>query len=671
MKTNPFQNTKASFFDIPEIINNWVDIGNTKFIDSVMIPKSSIPIRVFGGKGTGKTHILRFFSFQSQILRASNEGLSILKQIQKDEYIGIYIEANGLDVGRFSGCGYTDEEWRNTFYYFFNLELIERVLKKLNLIIESNEETKFDFSKVAEYFFDETLIHSFKTIAELYHYIRLERKNIDNQVSDLSTPGNRDRLEIKPLFKIQDGFKDIVKSIIDTIDPINNIKILYIIDEIENFTIDQQKYLNSLVRHIGSVNNISLRLAGRLYGNRTDETLDAGQSLLENSEIKTIYLEDTLAPNFTEFAKALYKKRIEIAYGNDIQVDFSKTLEKRQDCDITQLNYIMDKHKGKKRSNIQKLEEYLSQYKKYDSKEIDAIIKNIKYEDNWLIEKINIYLLYKNWQTDLISESLRIRESCEEYIVHRKSLLHNEALEKHELDMLYQLFRNYGRGISYGGYDDIISMSNNNPRIFLSILDNLYKTCSFNDIDLLTDPLISCKIQDKALLQSSTWFWNNFTTEVKDSKVLRAFIGLCEFFRSYRRADKPVEKYAIIFSYDENDLSTEVKELIDMAIDNSLLIKQGERKDRNTGKFLKSLRIHPMMSPKWELPVSAGGDTTLSKEIIEKLFLNTKDSRLEECFKEKLLSLNVPFRANKPKVPKKFKKTSITIPSLFESQDDN
>ena len=669
---NPFQDTKASFFDIDKIIDNWVDLGGNKFIDSVMIPNSSTPIRIFGGKGTGKTHILRFFSYQSQQLRASKNNRTILEQIQSDGYIGIYIEASGLEVNRFSGCGYSEDEWRKTFYYFFNLELIERVLKKLNKIFDSDK--KINFEDVSISFFDEDSILSLSTIDELYKYIRKERKNIDNQISDLSTPGNRESLNIKPLFKLENGFQDIVKAILDSIEEINNVRILYIIDEIENFSIEHQKYINSLVRHIGGVHNISLRLAGRLYGKKTDDTYDSDQKLLEGAEIKTIFLEDILEPNFKEFAQALYQKRIEVAYGNEIKVDFQSVLEKRKECDDTQLSEIMEKHKGKDRKHLKRLKSHLTTYKEYRPKEIDLILSNILCESDWFIEKINIYLLYQDWDSDLLRRSKEVKLSCKKYIEGRKPNLHDNAISKHGLDMRYQLYRDYGRSISYAGYDEIIKMSNSNPRIFLSIFDNLYKTCSFSKIDLLFTSDVSCSIQDRALLESSSWFWSNFTTEVKDAKVLRAFIALCEFFRSYRRSDKPGEKYAVIFSYDESLLTEDIKKLIDMAIDNSLLIKLQDRKDRNTGKFLKNLRIHPMLSPKWELPVGAGGTVTLKKETLQKLFLNRKDSKMDECFKEILQLVDVPFQKKKPE--KIIEQTNQEIEkskqkSLFEGLNDN
>jgi hypothetical protein len=123
---------------------------------------------------------------------------------------------------------------------------------------------------------------------------------------------------------------------------------------------------------------------------------------------------------------------------------------------------------------------------------------------------------------------------------------------------------------------------------------------------------------------------------------------LCEFFRSYRRADKPIEKNAIIFSYKESDL-LDIQDIINIAIDNSLLIDKGRRKDRNTGEFKRNLRVHPMLSPEWELPVGGGGTVTLNKETLRGIFINADNGNINQYFKENLQSVEIPFKDSKAK----------------------
>ena len=115
---NPFHNTKASYYNDPEILEFWVnpDLTEKSFFHTIMEPTESMPIMILGGKGSGKTHILRYFSFNSQVLRVK-ENNSILNQITDDGYIGIYIVSNGLQASRFSGVKLSNEEWSALFFY--------------------------------------------------------------------------------------------------------------------------------------------------------------------------------------------------------------------------------------------------------------------------------------------------------------------------------------------------------------------------------------------------------------------------------------------------------------------------------------------------------------------------------------------------------------------------
>ena len=58
-----------------------------------------MPKYVIGGKGCGKTHILRYFSYPLQRIREEN----IITLLQKDRYIGFYCILGGLNSSRFEG----------------------------------------------------------------------------------------------------------------------------------------------------------------------------------------------------------------------------------------------------------------------------------------------------------------------------------------------------------------------------------------------------------------------------------------------------------------------------------------------------------------------------------------------------------------------------------------
>lgn len=83
---NPFDVTKAVDYSDNELFNNWVDFPKRGFINFIK-PTSDMPMIILGSKGSGKTHIMKHFSFSMQKLKSEN----IFETIASDGYIGVYL----------------------------------------------------------------------------------------------------------------------------------------------------------------------------------------------------------------------------------------------------------------------------------------------------------------------------------------------------------------------------------------------------------------------------------------------------------------------------------------------------------------------------------------------------------------------------------------------------
>jgi hypothetical protein len=97
---NPFSVTKADDFSDEEIRDFWVDYQDGGGFESLFAPHELMPKLFLGGKGSGKTHFMRYFSFSLQKIRA--EQRSVLDQVQIEGYLGIYMICGGLDANRFA-----------------------------------------------------------------------------------------------------------------------------------------------------------------------------------------------------------------------------------------------------------------------------------------------------------------------------------------------------------------------------------------------------------------------------------------------------------------------------------------------------------------------------------------------------------------------------------------
>jgi hypothetical protein len=126
-KVNPFRITKAVDLSDEEIESLWINVGGDD-ADTLFQPRSLVPVLLMGGKGSGKTHWMRYYSYPLQFLRHKGDNLGPLAGLARDGYIGIYVLLGGLNSERFRGRGQSEEVWRSLFEYYFELWLAQELL---------------------------------------------------------------------------------------------------------------------------------------------------------------------------------------------------------------------------------------------------------------------------------------------------------------------------------------------------------------------------------------------------------------------------------------------------------------------------------------------------------------------------------------------------------------
>ena len=95
-RQNPFALVKASDFSDAQIRELWVELG-APMINKIIEPQLRTSKYILGGKGTGKTHLLRYHSYQVARLRYPKE--SGLETVVRQKYLGIFIRAANVDPG--------------------------------------------------------------------------------------------------------------------------------------------------------------------------------------------------------------------------------------------------------------------------------------------------------------------------------------------------------------------------------------------------------------------------------------------------------------------------------------------------------------------------------------------------------------------------------------------
>ncbi|MDN5082616.1 hypothetical protein ACOTV5_02705 [Aliarcobacter butzleri] len=617
---NPFEITKAEHLDETLIVSYWAEVRDY-YKELLVSPK---PMYILGAKGTGKTHLIRYFSYDSQKIRAINKNENIIDIMKQDSFFSVNISLNDYSLSRFNRINKKEQDlWSEYFFYYINLIMIEEFLYTIKEIIKDTnvDESQIKCNELIEQhlYFDE---YSINNCEELYLLFRKKHKSFDKAISKINMGMIEKLNEDLLLFDSRNNvFYDITYEIISKIESLSGLKVVYFIDEFENLDAEQQKYINTIIRHPKYVDKISIKVSGRLYSIKTEATFDASEKLLHGAEVEKKFIGyNLIKPNLDtqdineKFCIELFNKRVNSNYSKEMLENFFETNNLMKNIEF------IHEEASKERKYFKKLMSELLSLG-LDIKLINKIIENLSVEKNALYEKINILEFYRKLKNkNYLELSNQIKNDSFSESKKYIGLIHH-----YKEDLIYQILVAYNKRIIYSGFKTIINLTKDNPRAFLQIQKSIYNNCLFHGFNMLSNNVISKEIQNLSIRESSNWFWENAVLDA-DNRIINAIYRLCNFFRLYRNFDKISEKKLISFAYNPVEIGLTLSKYIDDAINHSLLIRLDGRKSKDGKYILNQVRINPMLSPKWDLPITIGNSIPFDKSTIEALF---KDEETE------------------------------------------
>ena len=187
MIKNPFDVTKAVDYTDDDIYKYWVDLDKEdNGFEGLIEPQSLMPKIIVGSKGSGKTHVMKYFSYELQKIRCKAEAKSMQEGLANEKFIGVYIRCSGFNSDKFSGKGVPDEVWATLYSYFWELWIGERLLDILIDLRENGTLGEVDepgiVTDILKLFLKyENGIHTFEELND--YFLRLQ-KNVDYEVQN-------------------------------------------------------------------------------------------------------------------------------------------------------------------------------------------------------------------------------------------------------------------------------------------------------------------------------------------------------------------------------------------------------------------------------------------------------------------------------------------------------
>ena len=668
---NPFILVKSNDLTDLQIQDFWVEFGATAKVAprSFFDPVSPMPTVIVGGKGSGKTHLMRYHSFAVQSIRFETTS-DWTDSLRSDGYLGIYTRAGGLQAERFQGRGIADDQWYEVFAYYTELWYAQEVLAVLCRLREHLPELRAKETTVAKglasCFDDPPANRDSAGLPGLAAMVQGAQRELDREVSEAAF--NR---TLRPFIRASRGslifgFPQVVAT---ELSPTKNLLFTYYVDEYENLSIPQQRYINTLLRE--HQQPTTFRIGARAYGMKTYETYSTSEPLKQGSEFDLLQLDTQFRSDrraYHEFSRNVVRRRLE-----DFGVSMSRGgldslfehIERPRGW-VRHDAALAPRQRGSRETpHLKRLRAKLKGI--LDPDRIDKVVENLHVKDSLILEKACLYLFFQAWAAgkDLVAASETVHRWKAGFLAGDAENPLRDKISHFGTDFVGQLLRDARRPRMYAGLSTFITLSEGLPRALLTTLKNIVGWAAFRGEWRDGRGLITVETQRMGVLQASEWFLNDLRQGGDlGFEVQSAIKRLAELFRVNHFGDKPVECSVIGFSVDTEAMNNRARLVLDEAEKRSFLVKirAGER-DRNSKKIREKYQLSRMLCPYYGLPVSRRGTVSLDAATADAIFDSQRTREFADVIHEWDQRVNAPFR--RARRQRGGRRVSFEIGSLF------
>lgn len=614
---NPFSEYNANVMEPKTILSYWCSPFN--FMQFAGVNESDVytdkmPIVFIGGRGTGKTMFLKYFSFPVQIEEARkivNDNRSSLTHFIQKGGIGFYLRIDGPRLRSFTGAGVSDETWLSIFTHYFELVLGREYIAVLKRLTEDEILNK---KSVSQDFIPkiDKLIGNASKKSRSFEDILAEIDNKLLEVDEFRANIRFSNISFQPqkAFTSESLSFSIPQIAKETIPEFKEgINFIVLIDEFENFLAPQQRIVNALLKFVEP--GITFRIGMRSEGFRTFETISKDDFIKEGRDYRKIVFEEVLIKDkgYQQFLKDIARKRLEKVklFMEKGFVDISKILDNSENLE-EEAKLLTKKNPGK----------HFDLLKDKSPHEI----KLLENSDNPLIEMLNIL-----WVSRKVGPN-EVNQSMKEYLngenTEKAKKYKRDYIDKYKLSLMFLLASVYRKKKMYYSFNTFSFLSSGIVGHFIELCRNCFQYAEFENRELLFQKGKILPIQqDKAAkIVGDTELHMIQRIEEFGDYLYRFTVNIGNLFRDYHK-DKGI-KYPETnqFAVDKGAIEEKYRSAFNAALKWSVIQKKPALQQPSPGKHVKDIyTINRIFAPRFEISYRTRGgySVELTPQDVKKL----------------------------------------------------
>lgn len=546
--------------------------------------KNNCPCILQGGRGTGKTTVLRGLSYQGQYALLNKD----MQCFDKNEFVGIYYRVNTNHVHAFQGRDIEEGDWSRLFAHYFNLLICWEISKYLRWHQEKdNSDEELDAHACC---LIATSLHIKKEITSFDSLCQELESAMYAFQSDINNIGDK---EIPRLSMLGDPIKLFVEQALN-LRQMKGKMFYLLIDEYENLTDSQQQAINTLLKHVPET--YTFKIGVREMGWRVKYTQNKEELLNEPADYSLIniskeFSSDDKKNKFAKFAKDVCDRRI------------SELFEGEEDARNFSIEDALPGLPIERESELLKIttSDYYQDFMEYERK------------SGRIFDLHPLYKFFLAYWADIHHK--RIESIVKDY--EQKTQKWDVRYDNYKYGLLFKIRRGRGAGgiqKYYAGWNTYVKLANGNIRYLMELVYRAYYIYLQEDGDI-TKPIP----YDKQTAAAHDVGWRNLAElegawkkGVQITKLVQALGSLFAKIAAYRGMIAPeLVQFDIV-----GELLPQTEELIDASVMNLALIRMSTNK--MTGKEIKTYQysLHPIFAPYFQFSFRRKRKLSLTDEDI-------------------------------------------------------